>query len=927
MKRHVLVFHLLILAFVLTSATIHASTSKTQSIAGIGTSAAPSGTVCNGGVWMAWKGQNDDKAIYVNVTYTGVKPADSGASSPSYYGFTPQMKVSSMTFSEKKVATVVTPSTDHSPAIACLDNTLYLIWRNSSDGVIYWAQSVVPAEGKTPGQSGDPLMSWTNIGPINLGGFQLTADNSPPPVQTGKTSAALSVAAYDDELYMVFKGNSDGKIYYSTFNKPTHGYWNPPIVFTTAPTNPANGIVSPHPAPFVPLTGDSPAIAASSQGIFLAWKGETSDTLYWSEINGVRVVPGFEPPFVINSGALGWPEVQIALGPQNINATSKLPPVLVVDGNGVLWLSWIPSTATVIAGADAWLLPPVAFSSLMKTDPYTGGGSIWSTPIVGEQLPGVGMPPGVSYRPALISTGNDNTGIIVAWKKPGNDAGIAIAPMSDLSPPWSLHVMPFDLVWDWNNLDYNGLPLNPLWAYQLDPGGQPDFTSICGDAFSNGGSSENTSVLAANCTMQSPNFDIDTSLEEGSISTYCYGLIDGHLTWTNTAVTYTGSAYWDSWSPDPNFFKNFDLQDGDYNLLLMGNPYPIQNGYTDLNWTSNGLFGLSLEFKDTETVNNTSAPWWTQLVNSVSNSDATTTNQIFKSQGGPAAAGSQPSSTNSGLPAVVTGFVSMDGVHGWAEVHPVFSIALDTQQTVNQNNTLTQNWAYFYRTKSNGGGCSEAYYTFSPNPFYIQLPWPDGATSVTASAGESWGWQSGAQPQTWILKSQDPGFTLIKIQLPNGSLYPGLDGQLTLTYTFAPGVKPTTQIGAAIASPASVASVTSLSATVKPASSKVGGNDDEINLADVATRIADPVVKAKFLADAKQAFTPIVPTQPSKSIRQAIPMKFDTPLGVEPRPPAGTKVPAVQISIDPVNKQIHAAIKKLLDTYKPQLAATPPAAK
>ena len=149
-----------------------------------------------------------------------------------------------------------------------------------------------------------------------------------------------------------------------------------------------------------------------------------------------------------------------------------------------------------------------------------------------------------------------------------------------------------------------------------------------------------------------------------------------------------------------------------------------------MNWSSKGELGIGLEFKDTETVNNAAGPWWVQLRNSdiTNTSDTSNTSQMFNNKGG-------------GLPGVVTGIIGIDGVHGgYTESHPVFSIALDVQQAVNQDNTLTENWVYFLRTKGNGGGCSEVYYNWTEpnNTFYIQLPWPNGATSVKATAGNFW---------------------------------------------------------------------------------------------------------------------------------------------------------------------------------------------
>lgn len=483
---------------------------------------------------------------------------------------------------------------------------------------------------------------------------------------------------------------------------------------------------------------------------------------------------------------------------------------------------------------------------------------------------------------------------------------------SCVADPLSPHSKPFDLVWDTIHLDYNNLPQNPLWAYQLNPGGLPDFSSICGSAFS-GGNSENTATLAKVCTSQPTTFDIDHSLEEAF--GYCQGLINGHLTWMN--ATYTGIVLWDSWSGDPDFFANADLADGDFNLLLW-DPFPSQNGYTDLNWSGSGEFGIGLEFKDQDSVNKAQGPWWVQLRNSdiTNNSLTSTTTQMFNPSGG-------------GLPAVVTGIIGIDGVHGgYTESHPVFSIALDTHQAVTQDNTVTENWVYFLRTKGNGGGCSEDYYTWTQpnNTFYIQLPWPNGATGVKATTGEFWGWQSGAQPQGWILGSQDPGFTLLKIQLPTSS-YPGTDGQLTLVYSFPPGTKATTQIGAVIGNALNGQAVMP-AGNVKRASSTEGENEDAIDLAKMAARIADPAVKAKFMADAKQALSPLTAVPPTATPGKSIPMSFETPLKVEPRPPAGSgQVTALQTSPDLVNQQMHAAIKKLMDTYRPQLGASRPAQK
>ena len=446
MKKLALIFALFLLP-----GTMMAATTNTQAIPGIGTSAAPSWTVCNGGVWLAWKGENSDTALYVSPSYTGVKPAVAGGSqqesqyggtltNPNYYLFTPQMKVSSVTggtptivaggalkglggttaVGAGKPISVVTPATNNSPAITCMGDVLYLFWRNSADGVIYWAQSKAPAEGEVPGQNRTaPLMSWTNIEPVNLYGVQAPSLNTSAPtalsVQTGKTSSAPSVATANGNIYLAFKGNSDGKIYYATFNHTTNlGQWSTAKVFETAGTSWDSKTAD------VPLTSDSPAIAVNSNGVYFAWKGANDNQLWWSQIARVPVAPpgtqgAGSPVFNMPIGAVGWASQQIA------NATSSVPPSLVADGNGAVWLSWIPVPGNIDGSIE--VLPPIAFANLLTNQgPYNGG--VWSIPALR-----VGMPTGVGFRPALVSTGRDSTGIMMAWKNPGNDAGITIGPM------------------------------------------------------------------------------------------------------------------------------------------------------------------------------------------------------------------------------------------------------------------------------------------------------------------------------------------------------------------------------------------------------------------------------------------------------------------------------------------------------------------
>ena len=126
-----------------------------------------------------------------------------------------------------------------------------------------------------------------------------------------------------------------------------------------------------------------------------------------------------------------------------------------------------------------------------------------------------------------------------AWVEIKITSGAVLSGVQ-LSP----HSKPFDVVWDMNNEDFNGLPLNPQWAYQLTHSDLPDFLQNCGAAFpqqtvlgaSWGGTSVNINVLASDCTSQAPVADLNITdlIDVG----YCRGLVDGHLLWD--IVTYTG---------------------------------------------------------------------------------------------------------------------------------------------------------------------------------------------------------------------------------------------------------------------------------------------------------------------------------------------------------------------------------------------------
>jgi hypothetical protein len=310
---------------------------------------------------------------------------------------------------------------------------------------------------------------------------------------------------------------------------------------------------------------------------------------------------------------------------------------------------------------------------------------------------------------------------------------------------------PFDFVWDTNKLDRNALPLNPIWAYQIkNPAGTPDFQAICDAAFS-GGDTINVSLLSAICTSQDPTPDLSHSSFDAF--GYCHGdPLKGHLNWM--LATYTGTLWWSEYS------GNYTLEDDDFNFNLVP---PNNAGLTDLN---KGALGL--EFNAGETIDNFDAPFWV----------------LFRDQ---VYLGTQLEAGGlvNGKPAVVTGLMGIDGVHGgYTESHPVFAMAIRINEQA-AGNGVDETWAFFVRNSGDEGGCSHLIHDWVPasGSYYLSLPWPQGATTVSVVASGTQAWAYGMPGNSAFLETA-PGWpwTYVAFQLADPSAGAGVYGQITIHY-------------------------------------------------------------------------------------------------------------------------------------------------
>jgi hypothetical protein len=348
-------------------------------------------------------------------------------------------------------------------------------------------------------------------------------------------------------------------------------------------------------------------------------------------------------------------------------------------------------------------------------------------------------------------------GIGNAWVELKVTSGVIAA-----GPAYSPHQKPFDLVWDMlAGVDGNGLPLNPLWAFQLDSqGALPDFREICGRSFPNNGT-VNDSTLASLCTTQLPTTDFPTGLSAincgvgGPINPD--NLLKGHLNWA--LATGVGNLYWEE-----------DSLDGDFNFKLKR---PDNAALTTLNIAND--YGLHLEFNEDESISNFKAPFWRNLQGGVESLNSSANNAAYASINGKLA--------------VVTGLMGIDGVHGgYTESHPVFSMAIRTQEQVEAGG-IDESWAFFMRNSGGEGDCSSLthyWYGMSDgsggsNWYFIQLPVPAGATgaSVNTNSSEVWANHPGISAPVITADSQ---WAYIGFQMPRPESGPELDGQITLHY-------------------------------------------------------------------------------------------------------------------------------------------------
>ncbi len=261
-------------------------------------------------------------------------------------------------------AKVLTLATGSSPAIASLAGTLYLFYRAASDDDhLRWATRA--GGGVVVGR--DPA-TWVDRGRLALGARGATEP---------RTGAAPAVASANGCLYLFWKGSSDDAIWWAVTSDGAHpGIWSDQMQVTTIQGPPQS-----------PL---GPAVTLRDETIHLVVADDAPGSAAISHTSYTTPVNPHSDNLQLDTAGAWTALAQIGSGAVHA-------PALACDGNLGVWLAWTEGDGGISfahLANDGWW--PV----------YNRFGT------------------GSSDRPALISTGQSDAEIMMAWKGAGDDGGI-----------------------------------------------------------------------------------------------------------------------------------------------------------------------------------------------------------------------------------------------------------------------------------------------------------------------------------------------------------------------------------------------------------------------------------------------------------------------------------------------------------------------
>jgi hypothetical protein len=259
--------------------------------------------------------------------------------------------------------------------------------------------------------------------------------------------------------------------------------------------------------------------------------------------------------------------------------------------------------------------------------------------------------------------------------------------------------------------DPNGLPLNPLWSWQLQSGNQGNTPSedLC-HKFTKVGLVLDTRVQPPilrpatvpsfpDCTDQTDlnNVDQPSGVNAAACFLYKHDLLlresfIGHVNWFPLTVEgHAGK-------------PNHEIVDDDYTFTFI-----IDTKVKPL--SVNGSDALHVEFDSDETIDNFKSDEWVALHRAVDgDGDAL---KLFAGQ------------------AILTGMFGLDGEHELkAELHPLYAIATELDAN---NSPQDDDWLMFVRNRGDEGFCSSSLWDAGFEDYTFHLKWRDGMTDVNVN--------------------------------------------------------------------------------------------------------------------------------------------------------------------------------------------------
>lgn len=191
------------------------------------------------------------------------------------------------------------------------------------------------------------------------------------PLSDFETSAAPTLAVTRGALYLAWKGKSDTNIWWSILEEGKD--WTKQAAVTDNAK-----------------TSDSPSLASDGTGaMYLAFKGASDQRIWWTK----------------NADGKTWSREQQGPG----GAISA--PALVVDGHATKWLAWSSQQKIGILPTPegGFIFPTLTYCQLLDEAKNQWGPSAARADC------------GTSAKPALLSTSNDGSGVMVAGAGPSQN--------------------------------------------------------------------------------------------------------------------------------------------------------------------------------------------------------------------------------------------------------------------------------------------------------------------------------------------------------------------------------------------------------------------------------------------------------------------------------------------------------------------------